>query len=34
MTDLGLHTRKEDLVKESLTRDDFESVPGSGISAQ
>ena len=34
MTDLGLHTRKEDLVKESLTRDDFEPAPGTGASAQ
>ncbi len=33
MTDLGLHTRKEDLVKESLDRDDFGSASGAGTSA-
>ena len=34
MTDLGLHTRKEDLVKESLTHDDLEHAPGAGTPAQ
>lgn len=34
MTDLGLHTRKEDLVKESLTQDDFETTPKAGTPAQ
>jgi HAE1 family hydrophobic/amphiphilic exporter-1 len=34
MTDFGLHTHKDDLVKESLTRDDFENAPGAGTPAQ
>jgi len=34
MTDLGLHTRKEDLVKESLEGGDFESASGTGAPAQ
>ncbi|MEE8128608.1 MAG: efflux RND transporter permease subunit, partial [Nitrospinaceae bacterium] len=34
MTDLGLHTRKEDLVKESLGREDLEPVPRAETPAQ
>jgi UDP-N-acetylmuramyl pentapeptide phosphotransferase/UDP-N-acetylglucosamine-1-phosphate transferase len=34
MTDLGLHTRKEDLVKESLSHEDFEPAPRAGTPAQ
>jgi HAE1 family hydrophobic/amphiphilic exporter-1 len=34
MTDLGLHTRKEDLVQESLARDDFDPAPRAGTPAQ
>ncbi len=34
MTDLGLHTRKEDLVKESLGRQDFEPAARAGTPAQ
>jgi HAE1 family hydrophobic/amphiphilic exporter-1 len=34
MTDLGLHTRKEDLVKESLSREDLEPVPRAETPAQ
>jgi len=34
MTDLGLHTRKEDLVKESLSREDFEPAPRANTPAQ
>jgi HAE1 family hydrophobic/amphiphilic exporter-1 len=33
-TDLGLHTRKEDLVKESLSREDLEPVPRAETPAQ
>ena len=34
MTDLGLHTRKEDLVKESLDREDFKPAPRAETPAQ
>ena len=34
MTDLGLHTRKEDLVKQSLDRDDFNPAHGAETPAQ
>ena len=34
MTDLGLHTRKEDLVKESLGSQDFDSATGAQTPAQ
>ena len=34
MTDLGLHTRKEDLVKQSLERGDFEPASEAGTPAQ
>ena len=34
MTDLGLHTRKEDLVKESLSQEDFDPTPRAETPAQ
>jgi len=34
MTDLGLHTRKEDIVKQSLERGDFKHAPEAGTPAQ
>ncbi len=34
MTDLGLHTRKDDLVKESLEKPDLDAAPQTGTTAQ